>query len=280
VSSTYQIGLVYRQLGDYRRAISELRTPVDTLVGELLHDRFSSPAVLSVHARAWMATALAEVGQFTEGITLAEEAVQIAADAKSAFSQTNAHVCLGTVHLRHGSVDRAIPILKTSVTLCRDGNYDLLLPHTASALGEARILAGRVEEALPLLEQAIETAAVKGLRGGESRSTWAAWGGECSPHAEPRTPTKWLTGPSTPQGRTESAATRRGHYALTSPRTTRSAPGATRVNGPAHMQVQAKAIPSGASNVTSTVKRRRRFIAQLDRRAAPRFPARQIPGCR
>jgi tetratricopeptide (TPR) repeat protein len=61
LSSTYQIGLVYRQLGDYPGAIKELRTLVDTLVGERLHDRFGSPAVLSVHARAWMATALAEL---------------------------------------------------------------------------------------------------------------------------------------------------------------------------------------------------------------------------
>jgi hypothetical protein len=46
--------------------------------------------------------------------------------------------------------------------LCREGNYDLLLPPTAAAPGEALTLAGRVEEALPLLEQAVETAAAKG----------------------------------------------------------------------------------------------------------------------
>jgi DNA-binding NtrC family response regulator/tetratricopeptide (TPR) repeat protein len=168
VGATYQLGLVYRQLGDHARAISELRTLVETLVGESIHERFGSPAVYSVHARTWMAMSLADVGQFAEGLALAEEAVQIAADAKNAFSELNACLCLGTVHLQQESLDRAIPILERSLTLCRDGNFDLLLPGTASALGAALTLAGRVDEALPLLELAVETAMAKGLKAGAS----------------------------------------------------------------------------------------------------------------
>jgi tetratricopeptide (TPR) repeat protein len=168
VRSTYQLGLVHRQLGDYPRAIGALQTVVDALQGPLLHERFGEPSVLSVHARAWLAIALAEVGRVAEGLTLAEEALEIATDTRNAFSQTTAHHALGSLLARLGEVERARSVLERGLALCRDGNFLLLLPHVASALGSALTLAGRVAEALPLLELAVETAAARGLHGGAS----------------------------------------------------------------------------------------------------------------
>ncbi len=166
VRATYQLGLVYRQLGDYPRALDALRTVVDALTGELLHERFGEPSVLSVHGRAWLAIALSDVGRFAEGITLGEEAIQIATEAKNVFSQTTAHLALGTVQARQGNVDRALPLLDRSMGLCREGNFHLLVPPVASAFGAALTKAGRLDEALPLLELSVDTAVAKGLIGG------------------------------------------------------------------------------------------------------------------
>jgi len=166
--ATYQLGLVYRQVGDYPRAISALAVVVDALQGELLYERFGEPSVLSVHARAWLALALSDVGRAAEGISLAEEAVRIATEARNTFSQTTAYFSLGTVLVRAGDRDRGLPVLEQSLALCRDGNFLLLLPLTASSLGGALVEAGRVDEALPLLELAVETAAAKGLVGSAS----------------------------------------------------------------------------------------------------------------
>jgi tetratricopeptide (TPR) repeat protein len=168
VRARYQLGLVYRQRGEYSRAIEALASVVDALRGELLYERFGEPSVLSVHARAWLALTLADVGRFSDGLALAEEAVQIASDSRNAFSQTTAHHSLGGVHARRGDLDRALPPLERSVALCRDGNFRLLLPPTASALGAALTQAERVEEALPLLELAVEVAVGQGLIGGSS----------------------------------------------------------------------------------------------------------------
>ena len=168
VRATYQLGLVYRQLGDYPHAISALEMVVDALQGELLYERFGEPSVLSVHARAWLAMALSDVGRAAEGIPLAEEAVRIAVEARNTFSQTTAHYALGTVLVRAGDLDRGLPVLERSLALCRDGNFSLLLPPTASALGGALVDAGRLDEALPLLELAVETAVAKGLVGSAS----------------------------------------------------------------------------------------------------------------
>jgi tetratricopeptide (TPR) repeat protein len=141
---------------------------VGALQGDLLFERFGEPSVLSVHARAWLATTLADVGRAGDGIALAGEAVTIATDARNAFSQTTSHLALGTVLMRAGDVDQGLRVLERSVALCRDGNFLLLLPYTASTLGAALTQAGRVEEALPLLELAVETAAANGLVGGAS----------------------------------------------------------------------------------------------------------------
>ena len=125
--------------------------------------------MLSVHARAWRAMALADVGRSADGLVLAQEAVQIATDARNAFSQTTAYLSLGSVLLRAGNLGGALTLLERSVALCRDGNFFLLVPPTASMFGTALTMAGRVDEALPLLERAVETAAAKGLIGGASK---------------------------------------------------------------------------------------------------------------
>jgi tetratricopeptide (TPR) repeat protein len=166
IRATYQLAMVYRQLGDNEQAIRAYRSVVDFLQGELLHERFGEPSVLSVHARSWLASTLADVGQFPDAIASGEEAVRIAEEARNAFSLTNAHLGLGLVYTRQGHFARAIPLLERSVSLCREGDFDLLLPRAASALGAALTLAGRLEDALPLLELSVETAGAKGLIGG------------------------------------------------------------------------------------------------------------------
>jgi len=88
IRATYQTALVCRQLGDHDRAIAEFQAAVDALSGELLYERFGEPSVLSVHARAWLATVLAEVGRFTEAMASGQKAVEIAEIAGNAYSHT------------------------------------------------------------------------------------------------------------------------------------------------------------------------------------------------
>jgi tetratricopeptide (TPR) repeat protein len=160
IRANYQIGLVYQQLGHYDRAICVLGTVAEALTGELIHERFGEPSVLSVHARTWLGIALAEVGRFGDGIAKCEEAVEIAESANNAYSLMNAHLGLGTVYAHRGAADRAIPLLERSVSLAQQGNFQV--SNAASALGASLTLAGRVEEALPVLQRSVEASAVKG----------------------------------------------------------------------------------------------------------------------
>ena len=169
IRATYQIALVYRQLGDHDRAIAEFQAAVDALGGELLYERFGEPSVLSVHARSWLATVLAEIGRFTEAMENGEKAVEIAEIADNAYSRANSHLGLGIVHALRGNATQAIARLERSVALCREGAHRLQLPPAASALGAALTLAERVDEALPLLEEAVKAAVEMGLFGSLSR---------------------------------------------------------------------------------------------------------------
>jgi tetratricopeptide (TPR) repeat protein len=166
--ATFQLGNVHRQLGDYHRAILEFEAAANALVDDLLYERFGEPSVLSVHARLWLAVSLTEVGRFDAAAEAGESAIRIADEAKNAYSLTNAHYGLGSVHLRRGNAARAIELLERAVALCREGSFMLLLPPTLSALGGALTLAGRLEEASPCLEFAVETAAAKGFLGSSS----------------------------------------------------------------------------------------------------------------
>ena len=169
IRALYQTALVYRQLGDHDRAIAEFQATVEALSGELLYERFGEPSVLSVHARTWLATVLAEVGRFTEAVANGERAVEIAGIADNAYSRANAALGLGAVHAMRGDASQAIPLLEHSVALCRQERHRLQLPPAASALGAALTLVKRLDEALPLLDEAVTAAVEMGLFGSLSR---------------------------------------------------------------------------------------------------------------
>jgi len=181
IRATYQTALVCRQLGDHDCAVAEFQAVVDALKGELLYERFGEPSVLSVHARTWLATVLAEVGRFTEAVATAERAVEIAEIADNAYSRANSYLGLGVVHTMRGDAARAIAALERSVALCREGTYRLQLPPAASALGAALTLAKRVDEALPLLEQAVQAAVEMGLFGVFRATSFGSAAGNSSP---------------------------------------------------------------------------------------------------
>ena len=111
-------------------------------------------------SRLWLVVVLAELGEFVEGLTRGEEAAQIAMSVDQPWSIIGANYCVGSLHLRKGDLDKAIPVLEHAFQLSQ--TYPLFwLPWIASALGYAKALVGRVSEALPLLQDGIEQAASK-----------------------------------------------------------------------------------------------------------------------
>jgi hypothetical protein len=100
------------------------------LDGELRRERLGMAGLLSVLSRAWLVAALAEVGAFAEGITLAEEGVRIVEAADHPFSLIRAYSAVAALHLRKGGFSKAIPVLERLLELCQMWQQPLWLPHT------------------------------------------------------------------------------------------------------------------------------------------------------
>jgi tetratricopeptide (TPR) repeat protein len=149
--------MICRTLGAFRRARSLLEGVVDTLHGDLLHQRFGRSIVASVNARSVLAPCLAELGEFEQATTAGEEAVQIAETVQQPGSLIAASLGACSVLLRRGSFHQAVQRLE-DLGPSRGASLAAWSPLSAGMLGYAYAMTGRSADALPLLEQAVEHA--------------------------------------------------------------------------------------------------------------------------
>jgi tetratricopeptide (TPR) repeat protein len=166
VATHIYLAHAYHNLGQYRSAIELLRRNVELLAGELSRERLDLPYVAAVHSRTWLVLCLAELGEFVEAVTQAEESLGIAEAADHPSSLISAHYGLGHVLLRRGELERGIPVLERGLELSRTWKIQLWFATFADELGSAYAMSGRLAEALPLLQQAVELhAATRGTAG-------------------------------------------------------------------------------------------------------------------
>src|SRR4030095_9636074 len=111
---------------------------------------------LLVLPRNFLLRALAEVGEFTEGVSHGEEGSRIAEAAEDHAYLILAYIGVSRLCLRQGDMHQAISVLERGLRLCDIGQISTLFIQTSASLGYAYALSGPVAEALPLLEQALE----------------------------------------------------------------------------------------------------------------------------
>jgi class 3 adenylate cyclase/tetratricopeptide (TPR) repeat protein len=158
VMAQHNLGQVYRNLGDYRRAVACFQKNVAGLHGELLRECFGLPGLASVISRSFLTLSLAECGAFAAGRAPAEAGVRLAEAADHPYSRVQAYRAVGFRALRQGDFQQAIPMLERALDLAQGARLRLLVPRVAALMGAAYTLAGRATDALPLLEQAVEQA--------------------------------------------------------------------------------------------------------------------------
>ena len=176
VVTNFFLGQAYHARGDYRRVTDFTMRNIESLEGDLICKRFGMTGLLSVLSRTWLAWSLAELGDFAQGMSRAEEGVQIAEAANEPYSRIAAYFGESLVSLRRGDFHRAIPKLERGLMLCQTGNLPIWFPRVASVLGYTYALSGRVTQGLPLLEQSVEKTASPGFMG--SCSLWFLWRSE------------------------------------------------------------------------------------------------------
>jgi tetratricopeptide (TPR) repeat protein len=154
--------------GDHRRAAEILTSGVERLQGNLLRDVMGTTGIVSVFSRIYLASSLAELGDFTTATLQAEEAFRIAESASHVYSVAFAYYGIGTVLVIRGEVPRAIAALERGLDLCRSRNLPLMLPPLSTSLGYAYCLAARPDEAIGLLEEAKRQADAMARMGGHA----------------------------------------------------------------------------------------------------------------
>jgi class 3 adenylate cyclase/tetratricopeptide (TPR) repeat protein len=155
VQISSRLGRAYEFVGNYRRAMDFCRWTIGSLKGELLYERFGMAAFQAATSRAQLARCAADVGQFDEGVSPGEEAIQIAEAVNHPWSMAMAYWGIGHLYLIRGNLAKAVPVLERAVEVCRVRQVPAQLSRMTSCLGEAYLRSGRLNEAIPLLEEAI-----------------------------------------------------------------------------------------------------------------------------
>jgi tetratricopeptide (TPR) repeat protein len=157
-----EMGESYFDLGDYHRSMACLQQILTAFQGERLYQSFGGPALPSVQARAYMIWCISELGEFANGLTYGAEALQIAEAVNRPYERLSVYSRVGYLHVRQGTLHRAIPLLERAVALSRDTDIPFFYRISAPWLALAYALAGRATDALPLLGQIERYPVVRG----------------------------------------------------------------------------------------------------------------------
>jgi tetratricopeptide (TPR) repeat protein len=151
VAARFHLGCAHYYRGHYREAVELLRRDL-----QLVEQRPN--AVLS----------LAELGEFSEGMRIDDEAARIAKETARGLDLTYAFWHTGDLYLRQGDLQRAALALEDGLARSRT-EFPGLIHNLAGPLGRVYMLSGRVTEAMSLLTEALACATSRGVLGRNSR---------------------------------------------------------------------------------------------------------------
>ena len=155
VMAHFFLGLSYLYVCRYQESIAALTWNMEALSGAQVYERLGEPGLPAVISRSYLLRALAEVGQFSEGVVRGDEAVQLSEATDPLFSLASALEGLGYVHLRRGEIPRATALLERGLQICAEWQFLIIYYPIAAYLGSAYALAGRDDEAQSLLERSV-----------------------------------------------------------------------------------------------------------------------------
>ena len=163
VAASYYLGTAHLAAGDYRAAGEFLEKTVAPLEGDLARERFGMAGFPVVMGRVFWAWALAERGEFEDGMDRGHKAVQLAEMLNHPYSLAWACCGLGHVYGIKGDFRHAVPLLERGVALCREWNLHFIAPSVTAMLGYVYTRSDRLPEGLELLQQALASGESTGL---------------------------------------------------------------------------------------------------------------------
>jgi len=156
VAANFYLGQADFVAGDYRRAEHELRTNVLSLQREHSREAFGLAGLPVVMSGSYLAWALAERGEFKEGVAHGEIAVRMAEAADHAYTLVLACWRLASVYVLKGDFAPATRLLERAFAVSRETNLGLLSPYVMGSLGHVYAQCGRLSEGVSALSQALQ----------------------------------------------------------------------------------------------------------------------------
>jgi len=175
VATGFHRGQVAHFRGQYARAAEHFRRNLELTEGLGEHDPCGLPGIAELISSAWLVWSLAELGEFEEGESMADELVCRAEERDHPFTLVDVYRAVALFHLRRGAIDRGLQLLERGMAVVQARRLDLWQPSFAAALGHACTLAGDRPRALRLCQEAVDLSESSGIVAGHSlRKAWLA----------------------------------------------------------------------------------------------------------
>jgi len=163
-AATYYGGTTRFAGGDYVGAIHLFEETARLLAGNLQRERCRVAGYPSVMARAFLVYSKSELGAFDEGIAAGMDTLELADEFGHPYTQALAYCWVGHLYLTRGELLQATRLLEHGMSVCRQWNVSLLMPHLQRSLGQAHVYSGHLAEGITLIEQAVNALQTMGFR--------------------------------------------------------------------------------------------------------------------
>ena len=164
MDASFWLGQTYSTLGDYRGAEEVYRRTITPLPRDLTTEAARALPHFASNARAWLASSLAQLGRFDEGVALGAEALRVAGAADDKFRLIIAHHHLGTLHLYRGAFADSVTFFEQALSIGRTWDINNYAAWSTAELAVAYARSGRIGDALE--------------RAGSTPESFPLWGAE------------------------------------------------------------------------------------------------------
>jgi class 3 adenylate cyclase/tetratricopeptide (TPR) repeat protein len=158
------VGHAYHALGQARQAVRALHDNAEALAADVACDPTANAVTAYVATCAWLAFALADLGEFDTAETWADRARAEAEARHHPYSEAIALTMAGQVSALHGQLERAVGPLARALSICRDAHLTVWQAVPASLLGRCLVALGRREDGLALLQEGVRLSDEVGVR--------------------------------------------------------------------------------------------------------------------
>ena len=146
--TSFWLGQTQSTLGDHRGAVEFYRRSITPLPRDLTAESARALPHFASNARAWLASSLAQLGRFDEGVAFGAEALGLARAVDDKFRLIIAYHHLGMLHLRWGTFANAVTCFEESLSLGQTWDINNFITWSSAELAVAHARSGRIAEAL------------------------------------------------------------------------------------------------------------------------------------